>query len=749
MADTIARLIFEADTKKLKQVNDELKKLAKESGKAAKSINTQNKSSKKSTKETERNTKETKKNTTAKEKNTRAGKKTSAMNQKLASTFRNASNATATLTGPLNGVSGRLSFIATGLARVGPAGLIASAAFAALGFAIKGAIDEFTKFESQVLQLEAMLKATDHQVGFTTQQLVDMSDQIGFATLASAGDIRQAQGILLTFSSITGDEFARTTDLAQDLAQVMGVTASSAAKTLGKALEDPINNLSSLTRVGITFNDTEKEIVDTLINLNREVEAQDFILSKLEGKIGSAAEGAGSGLAGAFDGLAEQAAKLRQAFAEESGVADFLSARVKDMTKILKIFTNLLDKSKEAREIAGTDQDTIGAKSFRAAGDAASVITGIIPTATGFADAGDTSFHRFENMLQNFFPNMGRPLTGPIDQLGQTTPTQPLDSPFNNMILDAIGIPRSQPFSLLDPNKSGGGDKTDVTKDPALFEKLPSTIEANKKIMESDLAVLESKKVNADAETNIFQKIIAKRNELTVAQAAVEFDQAVAEAEKDKIFKEQKIKLAEDEFKAKIGLLIEHNARTEEEEERHKAKLGDIDAKAEIDRKNFEKLTEREKTKQRIGLLKRNMQVLGQNSKKMFKISQLAAIGETVMQTQENMIKARDMYAGTPFAGIAMAIEAAVGAASIANIKAQTPTGGGSVSGAGGGASVSASTAATSAPVGPAMNDESIAQTSSVNVSIDNSIDPEGARRIVEAINEATMDGLEITAVVN
>ena len=36
-----------------------------------------------------------------------------------------------------------------------------------------------------------------------------------------------------------------------------------------------------------------------------------------------------------------------------------------------------------------------------------------------------------------------------------------------------------------------------------------------------------------------------------------------------------------------------------------------------------------------------------------------------------------------------------------------------------------------------------------VNVSVDNSIDPEGARRIVEAINEATSDGLEITALVS
>jgi len=35
-----------------------------------------------------------------------------------------------------------------------------------------------------------------------------------------------------------------------------------------------------------------------------------------------------------------------------------------------------------------------------------------------------------------------------------------------------------------------------------------------------------------------------------------------------------------------------------------------------------------------------------------------------------------------------------------------------------------------------------------INVTVDGSIDPEGARRIIEAINEATEDGLEINALV-
>ena len=61
MADTIARLIFEANTAELKKANAELKKLAQESGKAAKSVNDGTKAKKKSGNETEKLTEKEKK----------------------------------------------------------------------------------------------------------------------------------------------------------------------------------------------------------------------------------------------------------------------------------------------------------------------------------------------------------------------------------------------------------------------------------------------------------------------------------------------------------------------------------------------------------------------------------------------------------------------------------------------------------------------------------------------------------------
>ncbi|HAW79216.1 MAG TPA: hypothetical protein DCX27_05550, partial [Balneola sp.] len=62
--------------------------------------------------------------------------------------------------------------------------------------------------------------------------------------------------------------------------------------------------------------------------------------------------------------------------------------------------------------------------------------------------------------------------------------------------------------------------------------------------------------------------------------------------------------------------------------------------------------------------------------------------------------------------------------------------------GGGGGAS-----AAQSAPVAPPDIENVIEAPRTINLTIDNSIAPEGARRIVEAINEVSGDGLRIDAV--
>jgi len=750
MADTIARLIFEANTAQLKKANEELKKLAKESGKAAKAIKDEGTQKKKTNTETKKGTDATGKDTKGKKDNTKETKKATTANEKLAKSFKNAATATATLQGPLNGVSGRLSFIATGLARIGPLGLIASAGFAAFGFALKSALDTFSEFEAQVLQLEQMLETTGHRVGLTSQELQDLATEVGIATLASAGDIRQAEGILLTFGSIAGDQFKRTTVLAQDLAQVMGITAASAAKTLGKAIEDPVNNLTSLSRAGVIFTATERDMIDGMLLASDKMAAQDFIIKKLEASLGGAGAGAGKGLAGAFDGLAEQADLLRIAFIQESGFASFIADRTNEATALLAKIT---EKVKTSNIFTGamSDADLLELSIKRAEEQMESLLETYGNAAfsnPAFTQA-EEQFKRLKAQLQELQdPQLLQPLFGGqsvADMAGLTTPAT--EQPLSGVALLTSGQTPTPAGTgtVLKPQPSAPA----AEEAPVAFDKLPSILETNNAIMASELQVLEMQKANADSETLLFEQIIEKRTEHATAVAALEFQRKLSEVEADDIYREEKIAKLQEEHAVKMDILSEQNQATEQEELRHKAKLGDIDAKAALAKQKFEKLTGIAQTKQITSTLAQRTAAMAGMGKGMFRISQMAAAADTAVNTYKAVQLARATYAANPPLAAAMAgVELAFGMAQLAKIKAQK-FGGGSVSsgGAGGGGGGGAA-AAASAPIQAEPMDEVMAAPQPINVTVDGSIDPTGARRIIEAINEATEDGLEINALV-
>ena len=351
MADTIARLIFEANTAELKKANDELKKLAQESGKAAKSVNDGTKAKKKSSDETTKLTNKEKLLKDSLKKTGNETKKTTTATDKMTESLRRASNAAAVMTGPLGGVSGRLSFLATGMSKFGLAGIATGVALAAVTTAAKASLAAFAAYETQMFKLAAITRATGHAAGFTAAELDKMAIQVGRDTLASADGVRDLQAVLLSFGSIQGDVFRRAINASVDLSAVMGQTAASAGKTLAKALEDPINNLSAMTRAGILFSDAEKAKIKELKESNKLLEAQDMILKKLEGNLGGA--GAGGGLAAATDLLGENITAASIEFARASGLAN---TATKASNNLANMFGGMAEVFKA---MGGTDEQRL------------------------------------------------------------------------------------------------------------------------------------------------------------------------------------------------------------------------------------------------------------------------------------------------------------------------------------------------------------------------------------------------------
>jgi hypothetical protein len=144
--------------------------------------------------------------------------------------------------------------------------------------------------------------------------------------------IKGAQAKLLTFKNLavsageTGGMFDRATVVAQDMAAVFGGSASDKAVLLGKALNDPIKGLSSLSRVGVQFTDDQKAMIEGMVKSGDMAGAQSLIMKELETQVGGTAAAsatAGEKMKVKWDDLVETlGTKLMPVF---DNVANFIS----------------------------------------------------------------------------------------------------------------------------------------------------------------------------------------------------------------------------------------------------------------------------------------------------------------------------------------------------------------------------------------------------------------------------------------
>ena len=101
------------------------------------------------------------------EKFAKALKKTDKEAQTLETVMRDLGTSTAILRGPLDGIAGRFSALATGIGRVNPAMLGFGVGAAATVATVAKMIPILSNAESQMMRLEAVLQATGYASGFS------------------------------------------------------------------------------------------------------------------------------------------------------------------------------------------------------------------------------------------------------------------------------------------------------------------------------------------------------------------------------------------------------------------------------------------------------------------------------------------------------------------------------------------------------------------------------------------------------
>lgn len=175
----------------------------------------------------------------------------------------------------------------------------------------------------------------------------------------------------------------------------------------------------------------------------------------------------------------------------------------------------------------------------------------------------------------------------------------------------------------------------------------------------------------------------------------------------------------------------------------HEARLGKISAQGAIARAEFEKKTSVGKTKSLLSDAIKLTQGVATSSKTMFKINKAAAIAQAVVSMPGHIATTMSKY---PFP-ISIAMGALAAASSLAQIKAAK-----SAKFGGGGSGTTPSAAGSvptvnSIPIGRISADVTDIQSApqkEINVTINNSIDPTGTRRILDAVNEALGDGAQL-----
>ena len=137
--------------------------------------------------------------------------------------------------------------------------------------------------------------------------------------MASTQGVRDAQATLLTFKTVSGDTFSQAIDLAQDMSAVFGGDIKSSALQLGKALEEPTQGLTALRRSGVSFTQSQKDMIKSLEDTGRVADAQKIILKQLQDQVGGAAAAEAGGLAGATDTLGQRWEEFLESLGKTTG----------------------------------------------------------------------------------------------------------------------------------------------------------------------------------------------------------------------------------------------------------------------------------------------------------------------------------------------------------------------------------------------------------------------------------------------
>jgi hypothetical protein len=219
------------------------------------------------------------------------------LNVEILGEFKKLTAATQGAQNSLSGMSKQMSSVAKGIGRVvGALGLTLGFAAIVRGFKdATAAAEESRVADERIDAIANSMNEFGNETQKVTKRIKDYAQQQSLSVGVDDEVIKATQAKLLTFRNLTktagtmGGAFDRATKAAIDMAAAGFGTAESNATQLGKALNDPIKGITALNRAGIQFTADQQELIKSLVESGKVLEAQDMILKEIESQVGGTA----------------------------------------------------------------------------------------------------------------------------------------------------------------------------------------------------------------------------------------------------------------------------------------------------------------------------------------------------------------------------------------------------------------------------------------------------------------------------
>lgn len=200
----------------------------------------------------------------------------------------------------------------------------------ALGTALKFSVDQAAEAQLVDAKLNAVLQSTGGAAGMSAKELDNLATSLSHVSTYDDEAVKSSEALLLTFTNIGRNVFPEAEKAILDMSAALGQDLQSSTIQLGKALNDPIQGITALRRVGVSFTEDQQKMIKALVETGDTLGAQKVILAELSKEFGGQAAAAANTYTGQITQLKNEIANLGEA------VGNDLLPQLTEETKALK-----------------------------------------------------------------------------------------------------------------------------------------------------------------------------------------------------------------------------------------------------------------------------------------------------------------------------------------------------------------------------------------------------------------------------